>query len=274
MLWILLILIGIAAGTIGGLVGVGGGIITVPVLLYLSDILPEMNDITPQVAVGTSLLVIVFTGLSSTLAYVKLKTVDYRSGFIFFIGSGPGGVVGAILNKSLNASAFLVYFGLFMIFISLILMLRGKIKPMKYKQGKFGIEKIYQEKDGTEHSYGYNPILAILVSFIVGLTGGLFGVGGGALMVPAMLLLFSFPPHIAVATSMLMIFLSSLTSSIAHISLNNIDWVLALLLIPGAWIGGKLGAYINSKLQSSTIVICLRFTLIIIGIRLIYQGLS
>lgn len=267
-------MIGIAAGTLGSLVGLGGGIITVPALIYLNRVFPEVFEISPQVAVGTSLIVIIFTGLSSTLSYMKLQKVDYRSGFIFFIGSGPGGIVGAWLNSYFNVETFLLYFGIFMLFVSTLLMLRNRIKPLEVKPGKHTITNNYTDHHGVEKMYGYHPPIAIIISFFVGMIGGLFGVGGGALMVPAMLLLFAFPPQIAVATSMLMILLSSITSSIAHISMNNIDWLLALILVPGAWFGGKLGVYINSKLESNTIVIILRIALLIIGFRLIYQGIS
>ena len=92
-------------------------------------------------------------------------------------------------------------------------------------------------------------------------------------MVPSLILLFHFPPHIAVATSMLLLFFTSLTSSITHIWMGHVNWLYALALIPGAWIGGTLGAKINQKLPSKTIVIILRIVLILVGIRLIYMGL-
>jgi len=103
---------------------------------------------------------------------------------------------------------------------------------------------------------------------------GLFGIGGGSLMVPVMILLFAFPPHLAVATSMFLVFLSATVSSVSHISLGNVDWYYAMALIPGAWIGGQLGAAINRRLKSETVVMMLRVFLVIIGIRLIYQGVT
>lgn len=143
MIWIISLIIGVAAGTIGGLIGLGGGIITVPALIYLSGMIPELSHVTPQVAVGTSLLVIIFTGLSSTLSYMKRKLVDYKSGFIFFIGSAPGGIVGAWLNSYFNVNTFLMYFGIFMIVIAGILMIRGRIKPLAFKKGLHTISRKY-----------------------------------------------------------------------------------------------------------------------------------
>ncbi|MBU8906587.1 sulfite exporter TauE/SafE family protein [Desertibacillus haloalkaliphilus] len=272
MEWVLLVIIGLAAGTLGSLMGLGGGIIIVPALMVLSGYTAILSGMTPQVAVGTSLLIMIFTGLSSTLAYIKQKKVDYRSGLLFFIGSGPGAIFGVWLNKDINVDTFLVYFGIFIVFVSFVLMVRKHLKPLKIRQK--GIKRTYINESGEEIEYGYQPVLAIAISFVVGMFSGLFGIGGGSLMVPAMILLFGFPAHTAVATSMFMIFLSSIVSSISHISLGNVDWLYALALVPGAWFGGKLGAYINQRLANDTVVHLLRLMLIIIGVRLIWQGIT
>jgi uncharacterized protein len=94
MEWVILVIVGLAASSLGSLIGLGGGIIVVPALLYFGS-LSWFGHISPQVAVGTSLFTMIFTGLSSTLAYMKRKTVDYKSGLIFLIGSGPGSILGA-----------------------------------------------------------------------------------------------------------------------------------------------------------------------------------
>lgn len=269
---VLLLIVGLIAGTLGSLVGLGGGIIIVPTLLFLGTGTSLLSEVSPQVATGTSLLVIIFTGLSSTIAYYKQKKVDYKSGLIFFIGSGPGGILGAWVNKQLDVDSFSIWFGLFMIFISFVLMFRDRLKPRKKKSEK-GIWRTYTDDSGNVQTYGFHPAAGIAISVVVGFLGGLLGIGGGALMVPSMILLFFFPPHIAVATSMMLLFLTSATSSIAHIAMGNINWLYAAALIPGAWIGGKLGATINQKLPSKTIVVLLRIVLIIVGVRLIYQGI-
>jgi uncharacterized protein len=269
---IVLIVCGLLAGALGALVGLGGGIIIVPALIYLGSYTPLLKPISPQVAVGTSLLIMIFTGLSSTLSYMKHKTVDYKSGWIFFLGSGPGAIVGAWVNQTLKMSTFNVYFGSFMIFVALLLMFKNRLKPV---QGLFNqtIKRTFMDGEGHTYEYGYHPLMGILISFIVGFCSGIFGIGGGSLMVPAMMLIFLFPPHVAIATSMFMIFLSALVSSTMHIWIGNVNWTYALFLIPGAWIGAKVGAWMNTKLKSDTLVSILRIILIFIGLRLIYQGI-
>lgn len=269
MEWVVLFIVGVLSGVIGGLVGLGGGIITVPSLIFISTYTALIGHISPQIAVGTSSLVVIATGLSSTVTYIKLKKVDYLSGLLFFIGSAPGSIVGAMTNKYLNAEEFNLYFGIFIIFISFVLMIRGKLKPIAPSTSRLQIVRTSVDERGDTNTYGFHIIFATIISFIVGFLGGLFGIGGGSLMVPVMLLLYRFPPHIAVATSMFLIFLSSTVSSYTHFSLGNINWWIAIALIPGAWIGAKLGAIINQRLQADTLVKVLRIVLIIIGIRLI-----
>ncbi|PGY15227.1 sulfite exporter TauE/SafE family protein [Bacillus sp. AFS031507] len=271
MEWIILVVIGLIASSLGSLIGLGGGIIIVPSLLYLST-LSAFGHITPQVAVGTSLFTMIFTGLSSTLAYMKHKTVDYKSGLIFLIGSGPGSILGAWVTEGLHMKTFNIFFGLFIIFISIILLLKDRLKPIPYRKDR-GIIRTFIDNAGKTFEYGYNPIIGVLIAFVVGFLSGVFGVGGGSLMVPTMILVFFFPPHVATATSMFMILPTSLLSSITHITLGNVDWLYALALVPGAWIGAMVGVFLNTKLKSKTIVLMLRTILVIVGIRLIYQGI-
>lgn len=152
-------------------------------------------------------------------------------------------------------------------------MVKDKLKPIPFRKDK-GIIRTYTDNSGTTFEYGYNPVLGILIAFIVGFLSGIFGIGGGSLMVPTMILLFFFPPHVATATSMFMILPTSILSSITHISLGNVNWLYALALIPGAWVGARVGVYLNSRFKSKTIVLIIRTTLIVVGIRLIYQGIT
>lgn len=273
MIWVLLFLIGLFAGTLGAIVGLGGGIIIVPTLLFIGGSTVFATEISPQIAVGTSLFTLIFTGLSSTLAYLKRKVVDYKSALLFFIGIGPGSIIGSWSNQFIKAEAFTFYFGILMIFMSFLLMIKNKLKPVQSEQKK-GIRRTFIDSSGKEYEYGYRIPAALCLSLLVGFISGIFGIGGGSLMVPVMMLFFKFPPHIAVGTSMMVIFLSAISGSVTHLVLGNVNWLFAIALIPGGWIGAKVGAFINSKLQSNGLVLALRITLIVLGIRLIWQGIG
>ncbi|AQQ52694.1 sulfite exporter TauE/SafE family protein [Planococcus lenghuensis] len=258
--------IGMLSGIIGALIGLGGGVIIVPALLAL---FPELS---PQKVVGLSVITMIFTGLSSVLSYIKVKTVDYRSGFIFFAGSAPGTVVGAFINKNIDLPSFNLYFGLLLVLLSALLLLRGRLKPVRWFMAH-GTERTFTDKQDQTHTYGYPIWFALLLTFAIGCASGLFGIGGGSILVPAMILLFLFPPHVAVGTSMLMVFLSAVINSVTHISLGNVTWLYAAALVPGAYIGAKIGAALNQRLNSDALVNVLRFVLLIFGVRSIFKGI-
>lgn len=268
--WILLIVIGLVSGTVGSLVGLGGGIITVPALLLAGSLIPEYTHLTPQVAVGTSMVLVIFTALSSTISYHRQGRVDYKSGWTFFIGSGPGAVLGAWLTRFFNPEIFFVGFGVLMTLLALVLAFRDR---MKARQVKWSVKREFTDLKGNTYQYGYNRGTAFLISFVVGGISSLFGIGGGALLMPMMVILFIFPPHVATATSMFVIFLSSIVGSVTHLFQGNVDWWAVLFIAPGAWVGGQLGAWISSRLSGQGLMIGLRIAIAVVGVRMILEGL-
>lgn len=272
MEFILLVIIALLAGLIGSLVGLGGGVVLVPPTLYIGLNLGMIPDITPQKVVGLSVVMMIFTGLASTLSYMKSKTVDYKSGFIFFIGSIPGTILGAWVNKGLDLPSFNLYFGILLIILSIILLVRDKLKPVKWFV-KNGMQQEFTDSEGKTYVYGYPIWFAITLTFGIGFASGLFGIGGGSMIVPAMIILFLFPPHVAVATSMFMVFLTSIVNSASHIALGHVPWLYTIPVIPGAYLGAKLGAALNKKIKSDTLVLALRIILLLLGIRSIIEGI-
>jgi uncharacterized membrane protein YfcA len=94
LVYLICFLIGISAAFLGGLVGLGGGIILIPMLLFLNQYSTAFAWATPQVIVGISLVTMIFTALSSTITYSKRKRIDYKAGFLLLIGCIPGGILG------------------------------------------------------------------------------------------------------------------------------------------------------------------------------------
>lgn len=272
MEFILLVIIALLAGLIGSLVGLGGGVVLVPATLYIGLNLGMIPDITPQKVVGLSVVMMIFTGLASTLSYMKSKTVDYKSGFIFFIGSIPGTILGAWVNKGLDLPSFNLYFGILLIILSIILLVRDKLKPLKWFV-KNGMQQEFTDSEGKTYVYGYPIWFAITLTFGIGFASGLFGIGGGSMIVPAMIILFLFPPHVAVATSMFMVFLTSIVNSASHVYFGHVPWLYTIPVIPGAYVGAKLGAALNKRIKSDTLVLALRIILLLLGIRSIIEGI-
>eukprot|EP00130_Batrachochytrium_dendrobatidis_P008530 XP_006683405.1 hypothetical protein BATDEDRAFT_28917 [Batrachochytrium dendrobatidis JAM81] len=189
---------------IGAVAGIGGGVILVPSLFFMQSISDTFSWATPQAIVGISLVTMIFTGLSSTLAYVKGKRIDYRTGLLFLIGSIPGGIVGSWLNQFINADVFLLYFGILMIVISLLMFIKRDRFTTRLDPASNGMRTFTLQ--GITYQYRVPVLSAIILSLCVGILSGLFGIGGGSIIVPAMILLFGVPAHIATATSMFMIF--------------------------------------------------------------------
>lgn len=262
---VLFLFIGVAAGVVGSIAGLGGGIFFVPALLFFANLYMP-GSMTPQVAAATSLVVIAVTALSSSISYIKQKKVDMQSALLFFIGSAPGAIVGVYLNTLLETTQFTLLFGLFQLSMFVLLMVKDKIQP---RQLNWDVKRHFIDNEGKEYEYGYSRWMAILVAFFVGITSSLFGVGGGVLMVPAMIILFRFPPHIAAATSMLVILFSAVVGSITNVWHDHVSWMYAAMLAPGAWAGGKLGAFAASRMKGKTIILLLRVLILGIAIQMI-----
>ncbi|RKQ35471.1 sulfite exporter TauE/SafE family protein [Oceanobacillus halophilus] len=272
MVFIICLVIGMLTAFIGSIAGLGGGIILVPSLFFMYSISPSFAWANPQTIVGISLITMIFTGLASTLSYLRAKRVDYKTGLLFLSGSLPGGIIGSWLNEYINAQAFLIYFGILMVIISLLFF----IKKDKFKRtidpDSSGVRtgSLY----GETFQYRVTFVPAFILSFIVGILSGLFGIGGGSIMVPAMMLLFGIPAHIATATSMFMIFFVSIFGAGTHVILGHIAWEYVFFFIPGALLGGVLGAKVNQLLPSKSVEWILRILLIFIGLRMVFQGIS
>ena len=268
MEWILLILLGLVAAIFGSIVGLGGGIIIVPMLLMLGPAITGAG-IDHATAVGVSLSILVVTALASTSTYTKRGIVDFRSAWLLFITSGPAAILGSVLTGQLKAGLFQLGFGIFMLLMAVLLIVRDYMKPFSKE---WPITRSITDSSGVTHTYSYGLVPALLIGFAVGLISGLFGIGGGSLFVPLMVLLFRFPPHVATATSMFVIFLSSILGSGMHIALGEINWLIVLALLPGAWFGGRIGAFIAGRMSGKGLLWLLRVTLFVLAVRLIIQG--
>lgn len=271
MEYLVLILIGLIAATLGALVGIGGGVIIVPLLIFFGIELGILERVTPQSAVGTSSLVLVFIGLSAMMSYGRSSQLDRKNGFLFLIGIIPGALAGSFASSLFTVESFRLYFGLFLIGLSILLIFRDRIKPIGILQNEKYIRP-HVDHMGEIHHYGFPPYIAIIASFLAGFTAGLFGIGGGAVMTPMMLLLFLMPASIAIGTSMMLVFFGGAASALGHLVQGNIDFLYALILVPSAFVGAKFGVKINQNFKSDTAVAALRAVLFLLGVYMIIQS--
>jgi|SRR5690625_136206 len=270
LIFIICLTIGLITAFAGSLLGLGGGVILIPTLLFLHQYSASFAWATPQTIVSISLIVMIFTALSSTISYAKKNRVDFRTGILFLLGSIPGGILGSWLNQFVDVDRFSLYFGILIIFLSMLMFI--KREPVEHQvtpQNARGLRTFVV--NGETYYYTVSVWLSSFISLIVGMLSGMFGIGGGAMFVPTMILLFRIPPHIATATSMFLILITSLISSVTHIILGHMTWTYVLFFIPGAWVGGIIGAKVNQLLKSRILEWLLRFVLIVIGLRLMFS---
>jgi uncharacterized membrane protein YfcA len=247
-----LISLGIAVGAVGTLIGAGGGFLLMPVFLFL------YKDKGPGVLTAISLAVICANATSGSIAYAKMKRINYRAGIFFALAAIPGSVVGAIIIDYISSGTFDIVFGITLIAVGAYLFISGK----RFKSHPAGSESIPP----------YNVRLGMIISVFVGLLSSLLGIGGGIIHVPMMVYILKFPVHFATATSHFVLAIMTLTATIVHIYKGDLSgqWYIVLMLSVGVIIGAQIGAAISQKTRSSLIIRILAVALIIVGVRILF----
>lgn len=274
--------IGILVGVIGTLVGVGGGFVVVPVLVLGFGIPPAM-------AAGTSLVMVTVNALAGTVAYARQGRLDWRGGLFLSAISYPGSLLGAWLGTRLPAREFSLLFGL----IATSLAIWMAYSALRRPRGKASTEvAVTTEPDpapdhrplwrlhsrvtdqfGNAHEVSFPIPLASGLCFAIGFIGGMLGVGGGPLLVPAMIYALGYPVHIATASSQLVIALTSAGAALIHLSAGEVLIRRATALSLGALVGAPIGAALSRRVKSHQLVLALSTILLVVGVRLVVSGL-
>lgn len=236
-------LIGFLAGIFGGLVGLGGGVIMIPLMVGILKL-------SQHQAHGTSLVALVFTGIAGAIAYGLQGTIDIAASMLIAITAMVTARAGARFAHSLPEWKLKRSFGAFLVFVSLLML----VKP--YLPHIPGMEA------------GWPKIIVLLITGILtGFLSGMMGVGGGTIMVPAMVLLAGFPQHTAQGTSLLAMVPAGGVGAYTHWKLGNVRTNLLMGLIPGILIGTYLGGTLAHFLSDGTLRLVFAAVLIWTGVR-------
>jgi len=253
--------ISLTAGIIGAIVGVGGGFLIVPMLIFIFGL-------SAQVSAGTSLIALAFTGLSGTVGYARQRRIDYKLGLSLSVASAPGAVLGSIASTYLSSKTVTVLFGCFMILVSIYIAFGTP--PTSLATGVAGSRRHLVDRDGREFQYTIRHLVfAYPLVFLAGVIAGFFGIGGGALQVPVMIMLLGVPAEIATATSALMIVLSALTGAITHIQLGSVAYEFTPFIVISVIVGAQIGVQVQRLASALTLRRLFALSIIIIGVRLI-----
>ena len=255
---LLIIFIGMVVGGLSGLFGVGGGFLMTPLLIFLG--------IPPVVAVATEAPHVLASSVSGVIAHWRRKNVDFKMGFFLLLGGVIGSTAGVNLFKLLSnyGQIDLVIQILFVIFLGFIgftmAFESAKTTISKYRTTSAIRTKLHQHswihglpfKIRFHRSKLYiSAIPPIIIGFFVGVLSAMMGVGGGFIMIPAMVYILGMSTNVVVGTSLFQIIFVTANSTFFQSFLNQtVDIVLASLMILGGVIGAQIGARIGTKLKA------------------------
>ncbi len=264
--WGLLALIGLCVGVLGTLIGAGGGFILIPILLF---IYPQES---PALLTSISLTVVFFNALSGSISYGRMHRIDLRSGLWFSSAAVPGAISGAYVTSYLNRELFQLIFGVILLLVAVYLTARPRRKHGgSHNSISGGTVRKITDSNGLTHSYSFNMPLGIGIAFFIGVIGGMLGLGGGIMHVPALTQVLGFPAHIATATSHMVVAITVLAAIGTHaVSGTMSEGILrALVLAAGAVIGAPFGARLSQRVSETVIIRLLAAGLGIVAVRLL-----
>ena len=265
-----LVAFGFAVGTYGTIIGLGGGFIIVPALLLLYP------DYEPEQVTAISLAVVCANTISGSIAYARQGRIDYVTGLLFAASSAPGVLAGVFLVGLVPERGFTIAFALLLLALA-GLALRGPPRGIRRPLAGPGvIVRSLVTPEGT-YRYGYRLWQAISLSMGVGLISSLFGIGGGAVYVPAMISLLHFPVQFAVATSQFILAFMTGGATAVHLATGTLasdQLVKAAALAAGSVPGAQAGAHIARRMKGRTIVKLLVVALVLVSGRVLLRGIT
>ncbi|MDA0988004.1 MAG: sulfite exporter TauE/SafE family protein [Chloroflexi bacterium] len=266
---IFLPLLGMAVATLGTLVGLGGGFILVPILLFL---FPEASASTVS---SISLTVVFLNAASATISNYRSRRIDFKTAALLGIGAIPAAVLGAMAASRVTRNNFEVYMGIMLILGAVYVLWRStKAAALRVNLIHTPNREI-QERRGPTYRFYINTIMAAGISPVSGFVSSFFGIGGGVVNVPAMTFILKMPARLVAPTAMLLLVLTSSSSLFTRIVTNQYEegWRRAALLGLGALVGAQIGIYLSSRVNQRVVLVILAASMILVGVRQLVVGI-
>ena len=268
----LLLGIGGLVGILSGMFGVGGGFLITPLLFFVG--------IPPAVAVATSANQIVASSVSGLMAHVKRRGVDFIMGGVLLAGGLVGSALGVQVFTLLKAAGqvdllvnlcYVVFLGIvggLMMIESVRAIMRSKHAPPKRRKHNWVHNLPFKLKFRVSGLY-ISVIPPLMVGMLVGLLAAIMGVGGGFIMVPAMIYLLGMPTKVVIGTSLFqIIFVAAFTTFMHAVTNNTVDIILAVLLLIGGVVGAQIGTRLGVKLRAEQLRILLAAIVLLVCTKL------
>ena len=272
----LLVVLGALVGFISGLFGIGGGFLMTPVLVFLG--------IPPAVAVASMANHVAASSMSSVISYSRRRLVDFRMGGVLAVGGVVGAIVGVELFRWLRllgqadlvvALSYLVFLGVIgglMLWESLQAIFRrrrGEPPPPRRDRRPPWLYGLPLKIRFPSSRLFISVIPPILLGAFVGILSAIMGVGGGFILVPAMIYILRMPANVVVGTSLFQIIVTTALTGVLQAGRNQtVDIVLATLLLAGGVLGAQFGARASSRFRAEELRAVLALIVLIVGLRM------
>ncbi len=265
-------------GFLSGMFGVGGGFLITPLLFFIG--------VPPAVAVATGANQVVASSVSGVLAQMKRKAVDFRMGIVLLAGGVIGSAVGIwVFQLMTNAGQIDLFVQLsYVLFLGLIgaMMLQESLRsllrsrnvnaPIRRAHVHSWVHGLPFKMKFRASGLYISVIPPLLVGALVGFLAAIMGVGGGFIMVPAMIYLLGMPTKVVVGTSLFqIIFVTAFTTVMHAVTNQSLDMLLALLLILGGVIGAQIGARVGVRLKAEQLRILLSLLVLAVSLRIAFD---
>lgn len=267
--YLILMAISFVVAAFGSMVGVGGGFLLMPVLLMMYP------HETPERLTFISLFAVLINAMTAFASYARQRRVDIKSGVIMGCCTVPTAIFARIIQGNIEAGTFRPIFGGLLIVIGIYMFWR--IRSASHRSDP-GVEpepglfrRELQDKDGIKFSWSYDLRIGIAAGLIGGFIGAFFGIGGGILQMPIMTQLLNFPPHVAAATTVMVLSMNTLAGISTDLVLrfDSVPISLSAAAGVGSLFGAQLGTRLARRISGRGILYLLATALLIAGTRLI-----
>lgn len=274
LLFVLIVFaVSLVAGVIGSLLGLGGGIIVVPVLTLVLGV-----DI--KLAIGASLVSVIATSSGAAVAYVREKLTNLRVAMFLEIGTTAGAMTGAFVAALIGGRWLFVLFGTLLAY-SAVMMLRPRPVHLAEVHDRRRLAKAlrmdgsyFDAALGKQVEYEvHRPLLGLIAMYGAGIVSGLLGVGSGVLKVPAMDLGMRLPIKVSTGTSNFMIGVTGAASAGVYFSRGGIDPFIAGPVAAGVLVGAVTGSKMLGRIENQTIRRMFVAALLIVSVQMLVKGL-
>jgi uncharacterized protein len=271
---LVIVVLGFLVGLLSGMFGVGGGFLTTPLLIFYG--------IPPTVAVASAATQITGASVSGVMVHMRRGGVDLKMGGVMIAGGLVGSFIGAGLFRLLQSSGQIdVVIGLMYVLILGwigVLMLIDSLKSLGYVKTKPDQSRPRHNRWVASlplrwrfHGSGIyiSPIAPLLLGFVAGTLTVFLGIGGGFILVPAMIYLLGMPTRVVIGTSLVMILAVSASTTMVHaLTTGAVDVVLAGLLLVGGVIGAQYGALLTLRMKPDLMRLALSVIILLVGLRM------